>query len=86
MLKKEEKGEGDIFAVLRLASWAVTWGSLAVPSAAAYNWTFLVFCPTAKMVRFIKSNCAGASSRRMTCKTSAQVGPRTPRKMKLDLI
>ena len=42
-----------------LVSWAVALGSPAVPSAAAYNWTFLVFCPTAKMVRFIKSNCAG---------------------------
>ena len=49
---------GDIFPALPV-SWSVTWWSLAVPSAAAYNWTFLVFCPTAKMVRFIKSNCAG---------------------------
>ena len=56
-----------------LVSWAVALGSPAVPSAAAYNWTFLVFRPTAKMVRFIKSNCAGASSRRMTCKASAQL-------------
>ena len=46
-----------------LVSWAVALGSPAVPSAAAYNWTFLVFRPTAKMVRFIKSNCAGASLR-----------------------
>ena len=67
-----------------LVSWAVALGSPAVPSAAAYNWTFLVFRPTAKMVRFIKSNCAGASSRRMTCKASAQLA--NPLKMKLDLI
>ena len=56
---REKGDDGDIFAALPLVSWAVALGSPAVPSGPAYNWTFLVFRPTAKMVRFIKSNCAG---------------------------
>ena len=39
---------------------SVTCGSRPAQSAAAYNWTFLVFCPAAKMDGFIKSNCPRA--------------------------